>query len=731
MAIASKALTLAFVLSASDKMSRVVDQAIKKSSQSLSSFERKYGQVGGNMMKFGGKLLAASTTVGGAIIGMAKSTADYGNTAAKTARSVGMDAEEFQKLSYAAKYAGVDQQKLSASMVRLNKNIVAAAGGSKAAQQTFKDLGINLKDSAGNLRAPNEILADIADVFSSTEDGAGKTALAYELLGRSGADMISLLNGGSAGLKTMGAEAERMGLVISNDAAHASEDFCDNLDRVTDSIRGVVFQMGAAMMPAINNTAIKIKEVITKVTEWLRENPKLASTIGTIGLVLTGLLAVVGLASVVFGSLIFVIGKFAGAFRAATSAIKVGQAIIMACKNSMLLFRIQYAAFVVWSKLAAVGQWLFNSALFACPITWIIAGIMAVVAAVVLMVKYWDNIAVFFKKIWNAVVGVFKKAWSGIKNIFLNYTPHGLIIQHWGKISSWFSILWGKVRNGIGMAWNAIKNIFLNYTPHGLIIQHWGKISSWFSILWGKVRNGIGTAWNAIKNIFLNYTPHGLIIQHWDTITGWFTGLWENIKAHIAAAWDGIKNLFSALNPVEWIASAWEYVGEFFGNLGIRFYEWGKNILQGLWNGITDMIPNVVEGMKGIGLKIAKGFKAILGINSPSRLFAQYGVNITQGVVVGMSQGGAAVENASESLAADTTSGINRSMQSSVVDASNTFNGGNNSGATVNYSPQITITGNVSPDVRDEFSKMLRQHANEILSIIRRDAENSARLSFN
>ena len=689
MAIASKALTLAFVLSASDKMSRVVDQAIKKSSQSLSSFERKYGQVGGNMMKFGGKLLAASTTVGGAIIGMAKSTADYGNTAAKTARSVGMDAEEFQKLSYAAKYAGVDQQKLSASMVRLNKNIVAAAGGSKAAQQTFKDLGINLKDSAGNLRAPNEILADIADVFSSTEDGAGKTALAYELLGRSGADMISLLNGGAARLKTMGAEAERMGLVISNDAAHASEDFCDNLDRVTDSIRGVVFQMGAAMMPAINNTAIKIKEAITKVTEWLRENPKLASTIGTIGLVLTGLLAVVGLASVVFGSLIFVIGKFAGAFRAATSAIKVGQAIIMACKNSMLLFRIQYAAFVVWSKLAAVGQWLFNSALFACPITWIIAGIMAVVAAVVLMVKYWDNIAVFFKKIWNAVVGVFKKAWSGI------------------------------------------KNIFLNYTPHGLIIQHWGKISSWFSILWGKVRNGIGTAWNAIKNIFLNYTPHGLIIQHWDTITGWFTGLWENIKAHIAAAWDGIKNLFSALNPVEWIASAWEYVGEFFGNLGIRFYEWGKNILQGLWNGITDMIPNVVEGMKGIGLKIAKGFKAILGINSPSRLFAQYGVNITQGLVVGMSQGGAAVENASESLAADTTSGINRSMQSSVVDASNTFNGGNNSGATVNYSPQITITGNVSPDVRDEFSKMLRQHANEILSIIRRDAENSARLSFN
>ena len=712
---ADNTLRLAFILSATDKMSRTVNEAVKKSSDKLSSFERTTGKVGRSMMKAGAVMVGTGAAIGGAMLGIAKSTADYGNTAAKAARSVGMDAEEYQKLAYAAKYAGVDQQKFSASMVKFNKNVVDAASGSKTAGQVFKDLGIKLKDSEGNLRAPNEILADVADVFKNTKDGAGKTALAYELLGRSGADMISLLNSGSDGLEAMGKEAEKLGMVISSDAAHASEDFCDNLDRVKDSARGVVFQLGAALMPAINDMAIKVKEAINKVTEWMQKNPQLAATIGKVGLGLAALLVTVGTASILFGGLTFIVGKFATVFRAASAAIKAGKAILTACKNSMLLFRVQYAALVVWQKLAAVAQWLFNSALFACPVVWIVAAIMAIIAAVVLLVKYWDKVAAFFKKIWAAIVGVFTKAWDGIKKV-------------WGAVTGWFSGLWGGIKGGASKAWNGIKNT-IGKASEG-VKKVWGATKGWFSNLWGGVKDATGKAWDAIKSSFLNYTPQGLIIKHWDKITGWFSGLWDNIKNNISGTWESIKGWFTGLNPVEWISGAWDSVGAFFGGLGTRFYEWGKNILMGLWNGITSMVNKVVEGVKNIGHKIAKGFKAIFGINSPSKLFAEYGMNITQGLIVGIDHGGGAVESATEGLAANTTSGINQSMQSSSVDASKTFNAGN-SGTTLNYSPQITITGTASPEIRDEFSKMLKQHANEIVSIIRRDAENTARLSFN
>ena len=56
------------------------------------------------------------------------------------------------------------------------------------------------------------------------------------------------------------------------------------------------------------------------------------------------------------------------------------------------------------------------------------------------------------------------------------------------------------------------------------------------------------------------------------------------------------------------------------------------------------MVDKIVEGMKNIARKIATGFRSILGINSPSRLFAEYGLNITQGLAVGLDQGGAVVE---------------------------------------------------------------------------------------
>lgn len=65
--------------------------------------------------------------------------------------------------------------------------------------------------------------------------------------------------------------------------------------------------------------------------------------------------------------------------------------------------------------MAAAAQWLFNTALFGCPVIWIVAGIMAIIAAVVLLVKYWDEVAAWFKKLWDSIVGIFKAAWEAIK----------------------------------------------------------------------------------------------------------------------------------------------------------------------------------------------------------------------------------------------------------------------------------------------------------------------------
>lgn len=670
--MANNTLKLAFILSATDKMSRIIDEAVKKSTDKLSAFERTTSKIGRSMTKAGTVMLGASAAVGGSILAVGKSTADYAGDMYDMARGAGIGVEAFQKLAYAGRMSGVETEKLSASLVKFDRMVAEATGGNKTYMQTFEDLGIKIKDSAGNLRQPNEIFEDVADIFHNTEDGIGKTALAVELFGKSGADLIPMLNDGKAGLKAFYAEAERLGLALSNEMIAKGDAFSDQLENIGEQVKGVKLQLGAALIPALSAATEKISKVIDKITKWVQENPELAATIGNIAMTTGKWIAILGTAAIAIGSVAFIILQFRKAFRAMSDAVTIGISIFKNIKNTFLVVDKAMKGYTKTQKLATVATKLFNKALKANPILTIISLIIALGAVVYSVIKNWDKIAAWFKKLWDAIVGIFKAAWEAIKKV-------------WSTVTGWFSNLWGGIKAGAGKAWEGIKNTI------------------------NKAREGVQKAWGSVK--------------------GWFSNLWGNVKSGISNAWGGIKDWFSNLQPVEWMRGAWENVGTFFENLGPRFYEWGKNLLQGLWNGITSMVDKIVEGMKNIGRRIANGFKSILGINSPSRLFAEYGLNITQGLVVGLDRGGAIVENATEGVAMQATRGITQSMQSSTVNTS-TIVGGGNTGPSITYAPQITFAGSTTREARDEFGKMLKQHANEIMEMIRRYEDNKARLSF-
>lgn len=712
--MAANTLKLAFILSATDKMSRIIDEAVKKSTNKLSAFERTTGKIGRSMTKAGTVMLGASAAVGGSILAVGKSTADYAGDMYDMARGAGIGVEAFQKLAYAGRMSGVETEKLSASLVKFDRMVAEATGGNKTYMQTFEDLGIKIKDSAGNLRQPNEIFEDVADIFHNTEDGIGKTALAVELFGKSGADLIPMLNDGKAGLKAFYAEAERLGLALSNEMIAKGDAFSDQLENIGEQVKGVKLQLGAALIPALSAATEKISKVIDKITKWVQENPELAATIGNIAMTTGKWIAILGTAAIAISSVAFIILQFRKAFRAMSDAVTIGISIFKNIKNTFLVVDKAMKGYTKTQKLATVATKLFNKALKANPILTIISLIIALGAVVYSVIKNWDKIAAWFKKLWDAIVGIFKAAWEAIKKV-------------WDAVTGWFSNLWGGIKAGAGKAWEGIKNT-ISKARDG-VQKAWGSVKGWFSNLWNGVKNVTSKAWQGVKSVFLNYTPHGLIYKNWNKITGWFSNLWGNVKSGISNAWGGIKDWFSNLQPVEWMRGAWENVGTFFENLGPRFYEWGKNLLQGLWNGITSMVDKIVEGMKNIGRRIANGFKSILGINSPSRLFAEYGLNITQGLVVGLDRGGAIVENATEGVAMQATRGITQSMQSSTVNTS-TIVGGGNTGPSITYAPQITFAGSTTREARDEFGKMLKQHANEIMELIRKYEENKTRLSF-
>lgn len=194
----------------------------------------------------------AATALGVAV----KGAIDHADELSKASQKIGVSVEALSRLEYAAQLSDVSLEQLTGGLGKFSKAIVEAATNSKSGPASvFSALGISIKDAAGNLRDNDQIFADVADKLSRMEDGALKTSLAMQLFGKSGADLIPLLNSGRDGLAAMADESDRVGATISTKTARAAETFNDTLTRIGSILGGVVNKVMEAALPALQSLA--------------------------------------------------------------------------------------------------------------------------------------------------------------------------------------------------------------------------------------------------------------------------------------------------------------------------------------------------------------------------------------------------------------------------------------------------------------------------------------------
>ncbi|HEV2612544.1 MAG TPA: hypothetical protein VGU61_19940 [Noviherbaspirillum sp.] len=168
-------------------------------------------------------------------------------------QKLSINAKTLQELAYAGKMSGIELDVMAASFKKLQTNMFEATTGGKEQAAVFKAMGVAITDAAGNLRATEDVLGDVAEVFSGLEDGATKTALAVKLFGKSGTDLIPTLNEGRAGLAKLTEEAQRLGAVMGSDAIKNAAEFNDNLDRMRTLAASAANGLASNMIPALNN----------------------------------------------------------------------------------------------------------------------------------------------------------------------------------------------------------------------------------------------------------------------------------------------------------------------------------------------------------------------------------------------------------------------------------------------------------------------------------------------
>lgn len=193
-----------------------------------------------------------------------KSAANLGDELYKTSQRVGVAVSELSALKYAADMSGTSLQGMVVGLRNLSRVTIEAAQGGKQAQDAFQQIGIQIRNDDGTLKDNNTLLGDIADKFKAMPDGAEKTALAMELMGRSGTEMIPMLNEGRAGLEKLHERAVAFGLVIGPEFGKQAQQFNDNLDDIRNMFTGISLDLGKELIPALNTVIGKLLDFWTE-----------------------------------------------------------------------------------------------------------------------------------------------------------------------------------------------------------------------------------------------------------------------------------------------------------------------------------------------------------------------------------------------------------------------------------------------------------------------------------
>lgn len=206
----------------------------------------------GSALKSGLAVAAGAAAAAAGALGIAiKGAINDADDMSKAAAKLGIPIGELSQLRYAADLSGVSMDGLSTGVKKLSTTLNDAKNGSKSAVETLRQIGVSATDASGNLKSSSAVIGEISDRFAMMPDGVEKSALAVKLFGKSGLDMIPMLNGGSEALRQMMAEADALGLTLTAETGRAAEQFNDNLSRISYAGQGVVTQLTATLAPAL------------------------------------------------------------------------------------------------------------------------------------------------------------------------------------------------------------------------------------------------------------------------------------------------------------------------------------------------------------------------------------------------------------------------------------------------------------------------------------------------
>ena len=224
--------------------------------------------------------------ISNSVVSAAIDFSNYADSFDKMSQRVGMSSETLSELSYAATLSGTSIERVEDSFKDLTQKIVEAVDKGGDADALFSSIGLSAKELASS--SPEEQFYKVADAIANISDPTRRAAVAMQVFGESGRELLPLLSGGSAGLNEMRTEARELGATVSTSSAAMGAEFGDAMTRIKTATNGIKNEFLTALTPTLIKASEHLKNVLSFVSTMARRFPTTTSTIVTFGTAIAG-----------------------------------------------------------------------------------------------------------------------------------------------------------------------------------------------------------------------------------------------------------------------------------------------------------------------------------------------------------------------------------------------------------------------------------------------------------
>ena len=639
------------------------EKGLNDAQNKASGFGSKLKSGLGSAAKVGAAAIGAATTAAaGLTTAFAKGvseTASYGDNIDKMSQKLGLSAQAYQQWDYVLQISGASIESMSTGMKTLTNKFDEAVNGGKSAQDTFKRLGLSMEDLAGLSR--EEVFEKTITAFQGMEDSAERAALANDLFGRSGQELAPLFNTSAEETAHLIDEVNKLGGVMSNDAVKASADFQDNLTALNTGISGLKRGITSEFLPGVNDIISGFTALITgedTAEEQLLSGfdmilksvdnvvPRIVSSITDLGGALMS--AAPKLLEVGFKlltSLSQSLSENAGMI--ADTALEIITVIVDTLSKPEGLLSLIDTGFQIVSKLAEG---------LAENLPTLIPAIVDIVLNIADKLTSPDNITMLINAALALISGIAEGAIKAIPKIvdkiptIINNIVDGLT-KSLPKI----------IQAGIELFVSLVKNLPTIIAKIVAVIPQiiGSVVSALVKMIPTLIQAGIDlfiSLVQALPEIIKN-----IVAAIPTIITGITTALTQNIPILIQAGFELFVSLVEALPTiiVEIVKAVPQIVSSLVSALadaGSQMMEAGKNLISGLWDGISNSIQWLKDKISGWVGNVMDFIKGLFGISSPSKWARDVvGKNLVLGIAGGIEKNEKIAENAMSSLVDDLT----------------------------------------------------------------------------